>query len=257
MIDTHCHLNDAKAFPDPELAIETAKGVGVDRIFVIGLEPENWRSAISLAERFEDVYAIVGWHPNFTNEYAGESLAQLRHHLAHPKVLAMGEIGLDWYRDYASREQQYAALHAQLDLAGELQVPVVFHARDAYSDLMDVLEKRAPHPYLFHCWAGNAAEAERAVALGAYFGVDGPISYKKSDDLRAVIRNLPHDRLVLETDAPYLTPEPLRGKPNQPAHIPLINHALAVTLGIDEAECATLTTANANRFFRLDVSAAP
>jgi TatD DNase family protein len=251
MIDTHCHLNDEKAFPDPELIVDAAAGVGVDRLIAVGLDPANWLSAIKLADSFDNLFAIVGWHPNYTNDYSASSLPLLREALSHPKVVAMGEIGLDWYRDYATREQQFEALHDQLDLAQELSVPVVFHAREAYSDLLDVLEARPPHPYLFHCWAGNSVEAGRAVDLGAYFGIDGPITYKKSDSLREVVRQLPHDRLVLETDSPYLSPEPVRGKPNHPGNIPFINLALAAVLGATEAHCAEMTTANAERFFGL------
>ena len=251
MIDTHCHLNDEKAFPDPALEVEAANGVGVDRMFVIGLDPDNWKSAVDLANRFKGVYAILGWHPNYTNDYQSESLVVLRGLLQTPKVIALGEIGLDWYRTYATRDQQMRALEEQLDLAAELDVPVVFHAREAYADLLDILERRPPHPYLFHCWAGNQSEARRAVQLGAYFGVDGPITYKKSTDLREVVASLPADRIVLETDSPYLTPEPMRGKPNRPAHIPLINLAVANLLGISEDECAEQTTRNAETFFRI------
>ncbi|MGV3615697.1 MAG: TatD family hydrolase [Fimbriimonas sp.] len=254
LIDTHCHLNDAKAFPDPPAEIEAAREAGVERLIVVGTHPPDWTTAIALAAQHETVFAIVGWHPNYTADYDRATLSELEALLKHPKVLALGEIGLDYHWDYSPRMTQYDALRDQLDLAVRVDVPVVFHAREAYSDLLDVLEARPPHPYLFHCWAGDAAEAARAVAMGAYFGVDGPVSYKKADELRAVLRTIPLDRLVLETDAPYMSPVPYRGKPNRSAYIPHINRALAAALEISEAECAKATTENAIRFFGHRVS---
>jgi TatD DNase family protein len=143
------------------------------------------------------------------------------------------------------------ALVAQLDLAVRLAKPVVFHAREAYPELLDFLETRPPHPYLLHCFAGDGTDAERALRLGATFGVDGPITYKNADDLRGVIAQIPHDRLVIETDSPYLPPIPYRGKPNRPAYVTRVNEGLAAVLGISPAECAEITTANAERFFNL------
>ncbi len=250
-IDTHCHIHDSAAFPDIDETITAAAVAGVETIIVVGTEPTDWERAIALAERFENVYAIVGWHPNYAVAFTPSSMETLERRLSHPKVLACGEIGLDYHWDYTPRERQFEALHAGLDLAAKLDKPVVFHAREAYSDLLDVLEARTPHAYLFHCWAGDASEAARAVALGGYFGIDGPITYPKAEGLREVIKGIPQDRLVLETDSPYMAPHPFRGKPNQPAFVPQICSGLAGALGISLEECAKKTTANAKRFFRL------
>jgi TatD DNase family protein len=165
--------------------------------------------------------------------------------------VALGEIGLDYHWDYATPDQQRIALLDQLELARKLAKPVVFHCRDAYPDLLTILEEQPTHRYLFHCFAGNQEDARRALALGAMFGVDGPITYKKADALREVIAMIPRDRLVLETDSPYMAPTPHRGKPNRPAFVPFVNEGLAATLGISQEECASLTTANAKRFFGL------
>jgi TatD DNase family protein len=251
LIDTHCHLNDADAFPDVEAELAACHAAGVERVVVVGTGPEDWARAIDLADRFEEVFAIVGWHPNYTADYDPATLDTLERQLAHPKVLALGEIGLDYHWDYAPRETQHRALRDQLALGKRLGKGIVFHAREAYADLLDVLEEEGPYAYLFHCFAGNAEEAARGVALGAFFGVDGPITYKKADELRSVIASIPHDRLVVETDAPYMSPVPFRGKPNRPANVAYVNAGLAATLGIGEAACAELTTANARRFFRL------
>lgn len=251
LIDTHCHLNDAEAFPDPKAFLLEARMAAVERVIVVGVEPESCARAIELAEENEGVYAIVGWHPNYTAAYTDEGLARIETMLDHPKVVALGEIGLDFHWQYATLEQQERALHAQLDLAVRIGKPVVFHCREAYPSLLTILESRPRHPYLFHCFAGDFADAGRAMALDCYFGIDGPISYKKSTQLREIVRALPLNRLVVETDSPYLTPEPFRGKPNKPAYVAIVNAALASTLGIEPPECAALTTANAERFFGL------
>lgn len=250
LIDTHCHLHDLKAFPFPEEALARAIDAGVGRLIVVGVNPEDWERAVAFAESHTGVFALVGWHPNQTADYTEASLQVLEKLLGHPKVLALGEIGLDYHWDFAPREIQFRALHAQLDLAERLALPVVFHAREAYGDLLGVLEKRRRGSYLFHCFAGTAEEAGRGVLLGAYFGVDGPITYKKADELRRIVAAIPRDRLVVETDSPYLTPVPFRGKPNEPAYVKYVNAGLAAALGLSEDECAALTTENAGRFFR-------
>lgn len=251
LIDTHCHLNDRKAFPDPGIAIQAALDADVRLMMVVGTHPDDWASALELAEQYEPVYAILGWHPNYTADYTTKSLTDLRAKLQHPKVVALGEIGLDYHWDYAPRDKQFEVLHAQLDLAEELNLPVVFHAREAYADLLDVLEKRPVRPYLMHCFAGSIPEAQRAVAIGCLFGVDGPITYKKADDLREMIRTLPHDQVVLETDAPYLSPTPYRGKPNQPSYVQHTAQALADLWGVNAESCHSITTSNALRIFGL------
>ena len=250
LIDTHCHINHEEHFPDPSKAIEAALAAGIETLIAVALDEADAARAIKLAEAHPCVFAVVGVHPSYSAGYAGSDW--IREMLTHPKVVALGEIGLDYHWDHATREQQDRALNEQLDLAEELKVPVVFHCREAYPDLLERLESRPKMPYLFHCFAGNWEEAQRVLALGGIFGFDGPITYKKNSDLRDLVAKLPHNSLVLETDSPYMTPEPHRGKPNSPALLPLINKAVADSLGISELECAALTTKNAKRFFRLD-----
>ncbi|HTQ10480.1 MAG TPA: TatD family hydrolase [Fimbriimonadaceae bacterium] len=251
LIDTHCHLNDSAAFPNPAATVAEAVEAGVTRMFVVGVDAEDSRRAVDLAERFTEVYAIVGWHPNHAESYSREGLDAIGQMLAHPKVVALGETGLDFHWSYATPEKQKAALLEQIALAGKLGKPVVLHCREAYPQLLDILESIEILPYLFHCFAGDEEDAKRAFGLGCYFGVDGPISFKKSGQLREILKWLPRDRIVVETDSPYLSPEPHRGKPNKPANVALVNAALASTLGMTEEECAAMTTANAERFFRL------
>lgn len=251
LIDTHCHLNAADAFPDPDRTLDEARAAGVQGFLIVGVDVPGSRRAIEIAERHDDVWAIVGHHPNYAHQYKPAMLAEYRDLLAHPKSRALGEIGLDYHWDFATREEQMDCLLPQLDLAAEIGVPVVFHAREAYSDLLTILESRERHPYLFHCFAGNAEEAQRAMALDAYFGVDGPITYKKSDELRQVIGMVPKSRVVVETDSPYMAPVPHRGKPNSPACIPLILQAVADVWDRTLAEAEAITDANAREFFRL------
>lgn len=250
LIDTHCHLNDARAFPNPQAEIDAALALGVERMIVVGTAPEDWERAVALAEAHLEIWAIVGWHPNYTSDYSPDSLDRLRELLAHPRVLALGEIGLDYHWDHADREIQRQALRDGLDLAVETGKPVVFHAREAYSDLLDILETRPPHPYLFHCFAGNAEEGGRAAALGARFGVDGPVTYPKAEALRETLRALPFEGLVVETDAPYMSPTPHRGKPNRPANVRYVAEGLAKALDRSFEEVAERTTATAREFFR-------
>lgn len=251
LIDTHCHLNLLESFPDPAASIAEAVQAGVEKLVVIGIDIESSRRAVELADRHKEVYASVGLHPNSASEYCSRTLADLEPMLSHPKTVAIGEIGLDYHWDYATKDQQRTALFDQLDLAASIGKPVVFHCREAYKDLLPLLAARARHPGVLHCFAGDAEDASLALELRLMFGVDGPITYKKANDLREIFRTLPADRIVIETDAPYLTPEPHRGKPNRPAYVAMVNAGLAACRGIGRDECARLTTANATRFFGL------
>lgn len=249
LVDTHCHLNDREAFPDVESAISEAVDSGVKDLIVIGVDLDSSLYATELAQKYANIWSVVGWHPNYASEYKSEYLREIKDLLGNEKVIALGEIGLDFYRDHASAEDQNRCLQEQLELAGELSVPVVFHCRSAYPELLEILVRRQRQKYLFHCFAGDEEQAKVAVELDCWFGVDGPITYKKSQNLKHVIQQLPRNKLLIETDSPWMTPEPFRGQRNRPALLPLINSALAQTLGISNDECAELTTRNASEFF--------
>lgn len=252
MTDTHCHLNDPESFPDPDAAIAEAKAAGVERLILIGVQLESSRRAVEIAERHEGVYAVVGIHPNYSADYEPANLDTLREMAKSPKVVAIGEIGLDYHWDYCPVEIQLESTLGQLGLAEELGLPVVYHCREAYSDLLSLLEAREQKtPYLFHCFAGTQEDAQRALSMDSFFGVDGPITYKKADELRQTIRSIPLDRLLIETDSPYLSPHPLRGKPNSPANLGLINRALAELFQMSEADMEATLDANAGLAFRL------
>lgn len=252
LIDTHCHLNDQEAFPDPSAAVHEAVDAGVKKLIVIGVNTSSSQYAVELAENYQEVYAAVGWHPNESSRFNTKELIKIEELLKHPKVLGVGEIGLDFYRNYASQESQEVCFLSQLELALKFDKSVVLHCRNAYPEVLTLLELRPNRKLLFHCFAGTFEDAKRAISLDAYFGVDGPITYKKAEELRAVIKTLPQDRLLLETDSPWLTPYPFRGKSNKPALLSYVNEGLADTLRISEEECASLTTRNAKDFFGLD-----
>lgn len=251
LIDTHCHLNDPKAFPDPAATVQEATEAGVEKLVVVGVDTASSQAAVSLAEQFEPVYAVVGWHPTYTSNCTEQALAEIESLLQHPKVVAIGEIGLDYYWDHATHEEQHRALHAQLELAESTNTPVVYHCREAEDALLSILEERPKTvPYLFHCFAGNTNHAQRAVALGGIFGVDGPVTYKSRDDLRTVLKAIGLDRIVIETDSPYMTPAPHRGKPNQPSWVVHVNQGLAGTFETSPKVTAETTTRIAEKFFQ-------
>lgn len=252
LIDTHCHLYDQKAFPDVSAALQEAQDAGVTRCILVGIDTETSRKALQLADEYDNLYAVVGWHPTNASKFNQQELEAVRMMAQHSKALAIGEIGLDFYWDYSTPQEQFIALEQQLDLALELAMPVVFHCRDAYSEILDYLEKRPSHPpYLFHCFAGDQEHARRALALGCIFGVDGPVTYKSRDDLRAILIQVGLENIVIETDAPYLAPVPHRGQRNKPAWVSYVNDALAELFGITPAEAGAITTRNAERFFRI------
>lgn len=253
LIDTHCHINDPKSFPDPGEAVAHAAELGVDRLIAVAVDEDWSRSAVALADQFPGVYAVVGWHPTSSPGYSREKLNAIRELASHPKVVAIGEIGYDFYWKTATREEQDLCLTDHMDLAEELGKPVVFHCREAYPELLKWLEARRPSvPLLLHCFAGTFDEGQRAAELGCYFGFDGPLTFPKNDELRRIFASLPPDRIVLETDAPYMTPVPYRGQRNKPGWVTEVNSAAAWVWGVSPEESAARTTANAERFFRLE-----
>ena len=220
---------------------------------VIGCDLPSSRAALELARAHPGVYATAGFHPHEAQQWSAAAERELRELAAAPEVVALGEMGLDFYRDLSPRHAQYTAFRAQLDLAGELGLPIVVHTRESVTPSLDVLEPhaRAGLRAVMHCWSGTLAEAERALALGFTLGVGGVLTYKKAGELPEVVRAAPLERLVLETDCPYLPPEPHRGKRNEPAYIPLVAAHLAMLRGTGVAEIATGTTAAARTLFRL------
>ena len=270
LVDTHCHLNLAQFDADREAVLARARAAGVERIVVIGIDRATNREVVELAERYPDLYAVVGFHPNAAGEFDAQALDNLRVTLRHPRVVALGEIGLDFYWDKQPRELQAEVFQAQLDLAVDLGQPIVVHIRsrpepghDAHAATWDILQPwAARHPWrgtgrplgVLHCFSGDAALADAALQAGFYLGVDGPVTYKNGKALQALAQTWPLDHVVVETDAPYLPPHPHRGQRNEPAYVRLVAQKLAELHGLSLDEVAQTTTGAAERLFGVPVA---
>jgi TatD DNase family protein len=220
-----------------------------------GADLESSRRAVALAECHDQVYAAVGIHPHDASTLDETTLDELRRLAGHPKVVAIGEIGLDYYRDLSPRPQQLAAFEAQLALATEQDLPVIIHQREAAADVMAILrhwhiDSPARRAAVLHAFSGDLAIAGEAAELGFYIGVAGPVTFRNARQLRDIIPRVPVDHLLIETDAPYLTPHPHRGERNEPAYLPLIAERLAGLVGLPVQVLAARLAENARRLFR-------
>jgi TatD DNase family protein len=252
LIDTHVHLNNKDLHADLPGVLARAQAAGVGRFIVVGYDIASSERAVTLARSDDRIFAVVGVHPHDATSWNGDAEARLRAWAVDPRVVAIGEIGLDFYRDLSPRPAQRNVFRAQLALAAELALPVVIHCRDAYEETLDILEAEAvaDAPVIMHCFLGDESAARRLWSRGWFLGVDGPITYKANDALRAIVRDAPEDCLLLETDAPYLSPLPYRGKfPNQPAWLVPIAEAVAAARDQTPAAIAAITTRNALRAF--------
>ncbi len=258
IIDTHCHLNFNEFNSDREAVVARALEHGVRTIVNPGVDLPSSRAAIALAERFEPVYAAVGIHPTATDALDASALRELRELAQHPKVIAIGEIGLDYYwpdrpnRDWpcASPETQRAAFRRQLDLAAELGLPVIIHDRLAHADVMIGLEDSRGLTGVLHSFSGDLDLAEWAVDLGFYIGITGPVTFKKSQEMQNVARHIDFKHLLVETDAPFLAPVPHRGRRNEPAYTRIVAQEVARIRECDLASVAHRTSENARALFQ-------
>jgi TatD DNase family protein len=244
VIDTHAHL-DACAEP-ADVLVERAHEAGVTRILSVGTHESSWRETTAIAERHDGVFAALGIHPH---EAADGDVAALREALAHPKAVAVGETGLDYYRDYAPRDLQLRAFDAQLELAAEIGKPVIIHTRAADEDTLAGLAGFAGTVVL-HCFS-SLPLLERALERGWYVSFAGNVTYKNAHDLRSAAYAVPAEHLLVETDAPYLAPVPRRGRPNEPANVVHTVAALARARNADATDLAAQIDANATRCFGL------
>lgn len=259
LIDTHCHLNFDSYAEDRDAVVARALEAGVTRIVIPSVDLDTAQAGIDLAGRYTSVYAAAGIHPNSTADFDESFLERIAAQAAQSKVVAIGEIGLDYHWDDSPKATQWRAFEAQLSLAAKLELPVIIHNREASADVLPILEAWAKdlppslkdRPGVLHSFSAPAAFAERALAIHFYLGFTGPVTYKNADDLRRVAAAAPLDRILVETDAPFLTPVPHRGKRNEPAYIPLIAERIAALKGLPLDAFAAATTANAERLFRL------
>ena len=246
MIDTHAHLT---ALDDPAAAVQRAHDAGVERILTVGTDVADCRRALELADAHEGVYAILGIHPHEARTARADDLAQLRELLAHPKAVAVGETGLDWYRDYAPRADQQRLFRAELELAAELEKPAVIHTRAADEDTLAAL-REVEGAVVLHCFSSPHL-LPTALERGWYVSFAGNVSFPKAVDLRLAAREVAPERLLAETDSPYLAPQPVRGKPNEPAYVVHTLAALAEARGEAAEELEARIEANAAQCFGL------
>jgi TatD DNase family protein len=253
-VDAHCHL-DSVGDGDPEAveaAIGRARSAGVGTMVTIGTDLPTSRAAVRIAGAHDGVWAAVGVHPHDASTLDGAALEELMSLASGPRVVAVGEIGLDFYRDLSPRDAQRDAFRRQLAAARDLDRAVVIHMRDSHEEVFGILgESGPPERLVFHCFSGGPDDARRALDLGGYVSFAGNVSYKNAGSLREAAASVPLDRLLVETDSPYLAPVPYRGKPNEPRFVPAVGAALAAAVGRPVEEIAAATRANAALVFGL------
>ena len=250
LIDSHAHIQLDKFDTDRGAVLERAQEAGVHGIMVIGFDLETSRGAIALAEKYDQIYATVGMHPHDAKDLDDETVRVFRDLAAHPKVVALGEMGLDYYRDLSPRPIQKATFECQLDLAEELDFPIVIHNREAYHDILPILQARHGRVRgVMHCFSGDVEIMHQSLALGFYIGIGGPVTYRKSNALQEVAQKVPADALLVETDCPWLAPQFRRGKRNEPAYVRATANKIAELRGISLEEIGEITTQNFERLF--------
>ena len=251
LIDAHAHLNDKRFDDDLEEALERAQLADVQIIVNVGFDMPSSRRAIEIADTHENCYATVCLHPHDSKDLNKTLLQEFRELCAHPKVVAIGETGLDFHYDNSPRDDQRRVFAQFVGLAGEVRLPLIIHDRDAHEDCLAILDKEcAPgQKVVFHCFSGTAEFAQECVARGHLLGVAGTITYPKEHRLPAAVQAVGLRRLVVETDCPYLAPQIHRGRRNEPSYIIATAARLAELLGVSYEECAEATTANARGFY--------
>jgi len=259
LADTHCHLDFYNYDQDRVSVLARAWEAGLGRILIPGIDLATGLAATRIAEAHPQVYVAVGVHPNSSLAWEADSLEILEQMAVHPKVVAMGEIGLDYYRDRAPKNHQKRVFREQLNLAGRLNLPVVIHTRNAspqdrrcISDVIKILrewESPRKYPGVIHSYSGDETEAQELIELGFFIGITGPVTFKNAAELRQVVAAIPLERLLIETDGPFLTPHPYRGKRNEPAYVRYIAEKIAEVRDLSPQRVAKQTTANAQRLF--------
>ncbi len=249
MIDSHCHLDSERFAEDQAEVIDRAFAAGVERMLTIGTGdgPPDIEGAVRIADRYERIFATVGVHPHDASKYDDSVGLRLAALLKHPKVLALGEIGLDYHYDHSPREVQQAALIEQMRIAADARLPIVIHTREAWDDTFALIEQHWKPTGLggiMHCFSGGPAEAQRSLDLGFHLSFSGIVTFPKSLDIQAAARLCPDPRLLIETDAPFLAPAPHRGKRNEPAYVTHTAAKVAELRGVSTKEITRITTMN-------------
>ena len=250
LIDSHAHIQLSQFDRDRDVVLKRAQEAGISVILVIGFDMETSRGAVALAEKHTHIYATVGMHPHDAKDLTPDVLKIFRELAAHPKVIALGEMGLDYYRNLSPRPLQKAAFEEQLDLAEETQMPIIIHNRDAYMDILPILEARQGRIRgVLHCFTGDVALMQRSLTIGFHIGIGGIVTYPNAKDVQAVAKEVPEDRLLIETDCPWLAPQFRRGRRNEPAYVRAVAEKIAELRNTSVQAVGERTTANFQTLF--------
>ncbi len=258
-VDSHCHLDYHERDGDLDEVVARAKRAGVETLVTICTKMSNFDTVRGIAERYPNVWCSLGIHPHEAGNEAVPTVEALVALADHPKVVGIGETGLDYYYERSPRDAQQACLRVHIEAARETGLPLIVHARDADDDVIEILEegyREGPYPGLIHCFTSGPELAEKAIEIGFYVSFSGIVTFRSAENLRDVAKSLPPDRILVETDAPYLAPVPNRGKRNEPAYVVHVAETLARELDLGAGAFADLTTGNFHRLFsRVDASA--
>ena len=251
--DSHCHVDEEQFDEDREAVLARMRENGVTRCAVIGSDMETSRRAAAFAAARSGVAAAGGFHPHEASRFREEDLEELREMYQSGRIRVIGEIGLDYYYDHSPRDVQRAVCIRQMELAWELGAPVAYHIRDAHPDMLEIMKgmKAKLTGGIIHCFSGSAEMAKEYLKLGYYISFAGPLTFKKAPRLQEAAKLIPRDRLLIETDSPYMAPEPVRGRRNEPANVRYVGMKLAELRGEDPEETAAYTTENAKAVYRI------
>ena len=248
LVDSHCHLDFPDFAAERVAVIARARAAGVATMLTIGTRLDQFAGVRAIAEAHDDIWCSVGAHPHEAEDHETTTAADLAALTAHPRVVGIGETGLDFHYDHSPRDVQEQVFRAHIAAARETGLPLIIHAREADEAIAEILRATRPPPGVLHCFSSGRSLAEAALELGFYISISGIVTFRNAEDLRAIVRDVPLDRLLVETDAPYLAPVPYRGKRNEPAFVTATAAAVAALKGIDPSVLAAATTDN---FFRL------
>ena len=254
LFDTHVHLNAEQYEDDLQEVINRALEKGVQNMVVVGFDEPTIKKAIQIAETYDFIYASVGWHPVDAIDMTDEHLAWIEELAQHPKVVALGEMGLDYHWDKSPKEVQKDVFRRQIRLARKVNLPIIIHNRDATEDVVTILKEEHVEEVggIMHCFTGSIEVAKQCMDMNMYISFGGPVTFKNAKKPKEVAVELPLDKLLIETDCPYLTPHPFRGKRNEPGYVSYVAEQIAELKGITYEELADITTANAKKLFGIN-----
>lgn len=249
--DTHAHLDDRQFKEDRGLVIERARTAGVELIVNVGYNISSARQTVELTQKYDFIYGTVGMHPHDAKDLDGEGIRILKQLAQNPKIVAIGEIGLDYYWDHSPHAVQQRVFRRMIDLAREVKLPIVIHDRDAHEDIFKILKEEGAAQVggIFHCYSGSFTLAKEAIRMGFYISIAGPVTFQNAKKTVEVVKEIPLEYLLIETDCPYLAPMPHRGKRNEPAHVARVAEAIARIKGLPLEEVAQATLDNGKRAF--------